>query len=188
MPVSAGVASFAAARAWAHRFLAGWLAPQLFTRLSHINWVRMGMLSTEPWLYAAVAHESQQTHHGIEICLEPGSTGAKEVSILPSLPTPNLISGGGHLPKLGAPELLESEAASASVELFFGAVECEEVWRTGQEKSATTAYETDLCPWTGFVVAWSRTDRNPEGNVRQREHQQCHKRDNSRSPAVPHRE
>ena len=27
----------------------------------------MGMLSTEPWLYAAVAHESQQTHHGIEM-------------------------------------------------------------------------------------------------------------------------
>jgi hypothetical protein len=76
------------------------------------------MLSAEPWLNAAVVRERKQTYQGIELCLEPWSTGAKAVSFLPSRPAANLISGVGQLPKSAAPE----------VELFFAAVEGEEAW------------------------------------------------------------
>ena len=97
------------------------------------------MLSAEPWLYEAVVHERQYTYHGIELSLELRSIGAKDVSTLPSRCGANSISGGEQLPKSTPPESLESEAANTA------AVEFEEVWHTGQERGATTAYDTDLC-------------------------------------------
>jgi hypothetical protein len=107
------------------------LALQLFTKVSHINLLMLGMKSAEPWLYAAVVHEREQTYHGIELCSELWSTGAKAVSFLPSRPTANLISGGGQLPKLAAPELV---AGCATAALSFAGVEDEDwpLWRTGQ--------------------------------------------------------
>ena len=113
--------------------------------------------------------------------------GTKAVSFLPSRPVAKLIDGGGQLPK-SAPEVAALETVFAAAEALFAAVEDKEVWRNGQEKGATTAYETDLFSRTGLVGGWGRTDRDPESNIRQGEHRQCHKRDNSRSTAVPHRE
>ena len=59
MPVCGGVAPFAAAWACAHRFLAAWLALQLFVKARHMKLVMTWMLSAEPWLYEAVVHERQ---------------------------------------------------------------------------------------------------------------------------------
>ena len=83
------------------------------------------MLSAEPWLNAAVVHEREQTYHGVELCNELWSTGAKAVSFLPSRPTANLISGVGQLPKSAAPEAV---AGCATAVPLFAAVEDEEPW------------------------------------------------------------
>ena len=45
-----GVWVSAAAEAWAQVFLAVWSAPQLFVRVSQMNWVMISMFWAEPWL------------------------------------------------------------------------------------------------------------------------------------------
>jgi hypothetical protein len=105
-PERAGVALLAALSACVHKSLAAWLALHVFVNSSHMKPVMTPMLSAEPWGNDAVVHEREQTYHSTGTCLEPGSTGSKEVSFLPSKPGPNLICGVEQLPKLG-PEALE---------------------------------------------------------------------------------
>jgi hypothetical protein len=68
---------------------------------------------------------SVSRHHSTGLCLEPWSSGSKEVSFLLSKPFANLICGAEQLPKL-APEALELPLVTVvrAVPLF-GVVESE---------------------------------------------------------------